>query len=200
MLSDALHSLVELASDRARIEVLVGLDLDDNSGSMSAVMYAPCRVIEYFSERHGYRELHRYYNRLAERARGDWLMIWNDDALMRTVGWDEAIGSHDPSSPVALNLTSESPGGMNLFPCVSRRWYELVGHLSLQAHTDTWIQDVSRAVGCEVAEPRIRIEHLREGDGEPEVYAVTSPEFYSPEFETLRAADVALLRGFQVVS
>jgi hypothetical protein len=41
----------------------------------------------------GYDSLHEYYNELASKATGDWLMLWNDDAVMETEGWDEKIGN-----------------------------------------------------------------------------------------------------------
>lgn len=193
----SVRSLAEMAGSTAGFELLLGLDNDDdgNHGAYlhGALRSAPAGRTRYFA-RHGYRNLHLYYNALASDASGDWLLVWNDDARMARPNWDVFIHEHDHRRPVALNLTSEHPGAMNLFPCVSRAWYETVGHLSLQAHTDTWIQDVSREAGVERSERRVRIEHLRTGDGDPEVYGITSPEFYSPRFADLRAIDVKRLK------
>jgi hypothetical protein len=188
------ESLRDTAADPERLELVLGLDADDETGSayLQAVTAVPRRVY-WFQHRHGYRHLHRYYNDLAEEAGGQWLVLWNDDARMARRGWDLAIREQDPRKLAALNITSEQPGGMNLFPVVTRRWFDVVGHLSRQAHTDTWIQDVSRAAGVERNERRVVVEHLREGDGDA-IYAVTSPEFYSPAFTDLRAIDADKLR------
>src|SRR4051812_35793729 len=45
--------------------------------------------------RHGYGALQNYYDELAAQARGDWLFLWNDDALMRTPDWLDVVGSYD---------------------------------------------------------------------------------------------------------
>lgn len=198
---ESVRSLQRLAAEVESFRVLLAVDADDDQAKAYTALGLDAGVrtsIAWFGERHGYRNLHEYYNQLAHYARdsfdASWLMLWNDDVQMLTLGWDRHIREHDPSRPSALNITAEQPGAMNLFPVVSRAWFDVVGHLSLQAHTDTWIQDTSRAAGCERNESRVRVLHEREGDGDPELYAVTSPEFYSPAFADLRAIDAAKLR------
>jgi hypothetical protein len=46
-------------------------------------------------ERQGYHRLHIYNNKLAEHTDARWLMIWNDDAVMETQGWDTEIMNYE---------------------------------------------------------------------------------------------------------
>ena len=46
-------------------------------------------------DRLGYKNLHEYMNALWVQASGEWLMLWNDDALMETKDWDLEIGKYD---------------------------------------------------------------------------------------------------------
>jgi hypothetical protein len=46
-------------------------------------------------DRQGYHRLHIYNNKLAEHTDARWLMIWNDDAVMETQGWDTEIMQHE---------------------------------------------------------------------------------------------------------
>lgn len=201
LLADSIASLLTRAAPN-RVEVRVALDGDDPTWQEAVAQVGHYDAVSIFvGERHGYEQLHRYYNDLAEFARGSWLLLWNDDAIMETNRWDELVESHDHRWSLALNFTGRpQEGAMNLFPCVSRAWYETLGHISLSPHCDTWIQDASRAAGCEVMEPRIAVHHRRDEIDDATKreslgsYATTSPAFYSPEMQGLLAEDVRRLR------
>lgn len=98
-------------------------------------------------ERFGYRRLHEYYNALAEKARGDWLLIWNDDARMRTTGWDQVIESQ-PAALLRLNHVG-GPAHCNPFPAVPGAWARHLGHLSLDPYADTWLQQLAESLGVQ---------------------------------------------------
>jgi hypothetical protein len=42
-----------------------------------------------------------------------------------------------------------APGELNLFPIISRPLYELLGYISPQVHSDSWLQAISRVNGIE---------------------------------------------------
>lgn len=157
------------------IEVLVRFDDDDDEVSQIEEDYG---ATWKFGPRYGYEGLHKYYNELAEHATGDWLMIWNDDSTMKTKGWDTRIHQHAGGLKI-LNGT----GKLNLFPVVSREVYQTLGHLSLQAHTDSWLQVIGRLTGIE-ENVDLDIEHT------PRPEYTTSKEFFSPENFKLLDADV----------
>lgn len=137
------------------VEILVAVDKDDPI--LSA--YEKIPGIKLFkSERHGYQNLHEYFNMLAKEAKGDWLMLGNDDAWMQTKNWPDLI-AHDPTYPQVLNPWNEQD---NLFPLISRAWYEATGHFSRNTHADSWVQQVAELLGLTFYVPGISIRHLGE--------------------------------------
>lgn len=172
-----------------KIEILVRFDEDDKEPIKHLTKnWGDVPVSFTIGPRHGYRNLHLYYNELAEKATGDWLMQWNDDAIMETEGWDQKIHAQGSGLKV-LNAT----GRLNLFPIISRELYEVLGHWSLQAHSDSWLQTIGRMNGIEYPVD-LQIRHLRDEGLEDQTkkeslktYSVTSPEFFSrPMQEKLR--------------
>lgn len=163
--------------NRQDIEVLIRVD-DDEHEKYGVITSGNCLVRKFWGERHGYEGLHIYYNQLAVQATGDWIMLWNDDALMETEGWDAKIHEHGGGLKV-LNLT----GKLNLFPVISRELYEILGHVALQPHTDSWLQVVGRLTGIEEDCP-LQVKHT------PRENYATSKQFFSRENLELLQADI----------
>lgn len=206
LLDHSVQSLHNTATNPERVNFLVAVDLDDPERLLYDKIEGILHIPVY--PRYGYRQLHRYYNLLA-RSASNWMLVWNDDALITPYygvegiaaaprkGWDEVIAAEDHTVPNVLNFT----GALNLFPAVSRPFYEVLGHLSLQAHVDTWIQEVARAARIErQLFGAIQIDHMRDRiDDETKretqaAYATTSPEFLSREMQRLREQDVKKLK------
>ena len=102
VLKDSITGLIEKASNPSEVEILFGVDEDDQG------------VIEYIKndlkplfDKHkvearasvfkplGYDNLHVYVNTLAGAATGEWLFFWNDDCIMESEGWDDVIKQYD---------------------------------------------------------------------------------------------------------
>jgi hypothetical protein len=139
-------SLVTTASRPENVEVLVMGDPDDIASIPAAWRYpAPRQVRAWIApERYGYGRLHEYYNALAARAGGDWLLIWNDDATMLTDGWDEII---EAAGPAVLWLEANHSPQANMFPAWPRAWYEAAGRVSGSPHCDSWLQLLGGLLG-----------------------------------------------------
>lgn len=142
------------------LEILVAIDDDEPQMPLYVDISKDKYVTIINMERHGYGGLHEYYNELARHAKGDWLMLFNDDATMETVGWIDIVTQHDHTIPQVLNPWSDS--GDNLFPLISRKWYEVVGHFSRNTHADSWVQQIGQRLGIQVYVPGIKISHLGE--------------------------------------
>lgn len=127
---------------RSEVEVLLAVDLDDPTDYEQFWCHSVTRV-----ERRGYARLHEYYNLLAKQAEGDWLLIWNDDAVMLTEGWDQIIESY-PQTKVLAPRTHEVP--LITFPVVPRRFVEACGHYAENLHADTWWQQLARTLGIDL--------------------------------------------------
>jgi hypothetical protein len=179
------------------LEVIVALDEDDprlpDYDGLGTAMVGP---------RHGYRSLQRYYNSLAARANGEWLLLWNDDCVMKTHDWIEIVHSHD-GRIVVLNPRTNHDNwriDMNVFPIFPRKMVELMGHVSLSRHNDSWIEYVAREAGIMIRVP-ILIYHDRAdltGNNDDAVYSSRTLDhegFHSEELERARARDVAKIRA-----
>jgi hypothetical protein len=180
------------------LEVLVRVDEDDPR--LDGYAQFPGLVV---GPHHGYEGLHHYYNELAERARGDWLFLWNDDCIMETRDWIGVVRSYDGKMAV-LNPTTNHDNweiDMNVFPILPRKMVELMGHFSLHNHNDSWMEFVARDAGIMVRVP-ISILHDRAdltGNNDDGVYArrqLANEHFRSPEMAQARARDVDAIREY----
>jgi hypothetical protein len=145
-LTGSIRGLLDNATDPSGVEVLVGADPDDGQtvnaplagtvpgGGEARLWVAP--------ERFGYAQLHRYYNHLASIAKGEWLLLWNDDAAMRTSGWDKVI---EGNAPGVLWLGANQ--GQYYFPAWPKAWSDAWGHVSLSPNVDVWVSEVGTRLG-----------------------------------------------------
>lgn len=195
MLDGNIQRLLSLAADPGQVEILVAIDPDEAGEYCMALPdgLSLCVV----PERWGYAGLHKYYNHLAERARGDWLMVYGDDAVMQTQGWDTVIAAQAPG---ILWPSHNDHDFCNIFPVLPRSWFAAMGHLSLLPPVDTWLQEIGEILDCLVKIPVWVIHdapHLT-GRAPDETYAA-SRRSYLPEHQAMRAVredDARRLRAF----
>lgn len=191
---------IQSLGEHKDVEILLYVDLDDEY--LDTYMDMRNKTVKVWTgERYRYRELHKYYNFLAKQSTGDWLMLWNDDVVMGTPDWKEKICSYDSSKPVVLSPYHPND---NLFPVISRTWYDLLQHFSLNAHTDSWVQEIGQWTDTQIFVPGITINHrlpvhfdnvdddtYKEGR---EDIRETSPEFNNEEMFRLRQKDADKIR------
>jgi hypothetical protein len=134
--------------------VIVGADADDQATITAAAEAGAYCLI---SDRHGYERLHVYYQQLAAASRARWLLVWNDDAVMLTQGWDTVL-DHLPRSVLVADLQSHhSP--MCCFPAVRREAVRAAGKFSSDnPHVDSFWQVVGELSGTIAAVP-IEVHH-----------------------------------------
>lgn len=124
--AESVASLRATASQPDAVEVVLRRDVDDGEA------YGIAGVATCLGAPAGYAGLASYYDDCARAASGSWLLVWNDDCVMRTRGWDEVIAEHAAAGDwIAL------PHGH--FPVLSRRWYEATGRLATSPHVDTYL-------------------------------------------------------------
>lgn len=157
-------------------ETLVYIDNDDPS--RREYMEVPT-TYTLVGKRHGYPGLQHYINELCKLATGDWLFLWNDDALMKTPDWWKKV--HETDKPEVINFDANPLN--NLFPLVSRQMYEAMEHFSLSPHNDSWVQDIANKLGIHTHVPGVEIYHRRmelndKTKSETQAaYATTSPAY-----------------------
>lgn len=179
------------------LEILVALDDDDpRLGDYAGI------GTSVIGPRRGYGSLHHYYNDLARRARGEWLFLWNDDCIMQTADWIEIVRSYDRQM-IVLNPNTNHDNweiDMNVFPIFPRELVELIGHVSLCNHNDSWIEFVARDAGIMTQVP-IMITHDRAdltGNNDDVTYGERElgyEIFHSEEMQRERAGDVVALQA-----
>jgi len=145
MLDRSVKSVIELAHDPKRVQLMFGFDNDDTVGiehfvnelqpwldqhsvNYTALKFAPL----------GYIRLNEYVNELARKSDARWLVFWNDDAVMETIGWDQEIMIHEGEFKLlAFHTHNDHP--YSIFPIVPRKWLDLLGYLSPHQISDAWL-------------------------------------------------------------
>lgn len=175
------------------VEIIVAVDPDDHQTprDVDFVLLA--------EERYGYGQLHRYYEQLAKAAKGKWLFVWNDDAIMETAGWDRIIAAQ-PLDRVLKPGTNHDER-LNPFPVVPAWMPEVTGRFSMSPHNDTWWEEVNRSLRGDIGTPiDVTVRHERAdmtGAAPDEVYnerVLEGDAFYAnPEYQAGIIADAAAI-------
>lgn len=144
-LSRSVMSLVNRAVDSSQIQILFALDRDDGEGIDHFVKEIEPWLVEkkvnyeaLVFEPMGYVRLNEYVNALALKSDADWLMFWNDDAMMDTAGWDNLIAKHTGEFK-CLSVHTHNEHPYSIFPIVPRAWLDCLGYLSPHQISDAWL-------------------------------------------------------------
>jgi ribosomal protein S15P/S13E len=145
-LKQSIESLLSLADMPRTIQICIGFDRDDVATYDYFVehiqplfdQYQAGYVVMKFNPM-GYANLHKYSNTLAKHTgNSDWLIIWNDDTVMQTPGWDTVIQSRTGQFKLlAFHTHQDHP--YSIFPVVPRKWYELLDYISPHPSQDAWV-------------------------------------------------------------
>ena len=150
VLKSSLEGLVSKAADPERVELLLGIDDDDEGireyieqeiAPMPRKYRVECRANIF--KPLGYENLHVYVNTLAGNATGDWLFFWNDDGVMVTEGWDDVIRRHTGQFKLLAPRDNHEGHPYAIFPIVPRDWFMLIDHLSQNAQNDAWLSHIA---------------------------------------------------------
>lgn len=197
-LAAALRSLVGTASSPERLEFIVRYDDDDEeTGKALVELSAEMPVLALKGGRLGYVQLNHYYEEMALYAKGKWFLVFNDDALMRTMGWDDVIMEQPPHLLKPAHNHPEA--GFNVFPVIPRKMYAVLGYFGLSSHVDTWFWELCRPLGLEKAID-VEIFHDRAdltGNNDDEVYRAreyTQDHMWSEAMIEVRGREIEKLR------
>jgi hypothetical protein len=141
----SVRSLFDLAAVPDRVQILLAFDRDDTVGidffTSQIVPWLDQHEINYRAmvfDRMGYSHLNLYYNGLAPHASAQWMIVWNDDAVMETQGWDSTIMQHSGEFKLlAFHTHRDHP--YSIFPILPSKWYELTGYISPHPSQDAWL-------------------------------------------------------------
>ena len=204
-LSMSASTLIGLAACPSEVEILVAIDSDDVDAYTNGVAFAGVTGVYVAPERHGYARLSEYWNHLATMASGEWLLLWNDDAAMLTLGWDQIIQNQPPA--VLWAYTRGDDAG-NYFPAWPAAWTRLLGRICPipGPHVDTYVQAVGKHLG-RIRRIPVELDHHRPDYQHPELEDRTYqegrlllgshgmvPGWDNPDLPRLAAKDAAAIR------
>ncbi len=158
-LQTSIESLLSKAYNYQNIEFLVKIDDDDKPTIEFMEDYSQFLANNKVDIRlfitprgNGYGDIHLWLNELAKEAKGDWLMNWSDDCLMQSRSWDYTIeymevqgikvGLSDGIYVYLFRNPSKDRASNHEFFALRKEVFNLLGHISLSPHADTWIATV----------------------------------------------------------
>lgn len=168
-LTHSIASLHNLATDKGALEFLLYIDEDDEAtiGQALHLIRAGLNLRFLVGKRLGYARHHEMTNPLAAVATGDWLLLWNDDAVMRTDGWDQRIATAAPpaefkgAAEIAM-LGMTCPGYSPwVFFAIRRGGHRTLGHFSRHCCNDTYLEKVYRPLGAYFTIDAIHVDHYQ---------------------------------------
>ena len=144
-LTRSVESIFNMADQPEKLQLLLAFDRDDEIGkkhfNQTLQPWLDSRNYNYTAmifEPMGYLKLNVYNNKMAAQASAPWLVIWNDDAIMETRGWDSVILRHTGEFKLlAFHTHRDHP--YSIFPILPYEWYELLGYISPHATQDGWL-------------------------------------------------------------
>lgn len=194
----SIDSLYHNADDKLSFEVLMAFDDDDQETREMVLDHCKFLGVQYqciVTRRYGYRQLHLYVNKLCRMARGEYLWLWNDDATIETNGWDTIVEQLTKDQPdMVFDFINNH--FVWIFPLVPKKYIDLLGHFSLNAHNDSWIQNVFEPLQLTTRTDKVSLYHNRNNpifdinyqDVNTDIH-VSLPEFFSPFANLLRTID-----------
>jgi hypothetical protein len=144
-LSRSVISLFNRVVDKGTVQLILGFDEDDEIGighfEKELQPWLDEKGVDYEAmvfEPLGYTRLNEYVNAMAAASDSDWIVFWNDDAVMETTGWDRIITSHTGEFKLlAVHTHKDHP--YSIFPIVPKEWFDVLGYLSPHQINDCWL-------------------------------------------------------------
>lgn len=208
-LTTSVTSIVDLANDISRIQLIFGFDDDDKIGldHFTKVIQPMLdkRGVSYEAQAFksmGYAGLNRYYNHLAKSTSSDWLFVWNDDAVMETQGWDLVIAQYTGKFKL-LKVHTHNDHPYSIFPIMPRAWYDLMNHLSRHQMIDAelsqlaFLLDIMQVIEVDVVHNQVELTKDSTDPLKPKVRFEGDPtnpiDFHNPQTSARRYQDCDII-------
>jgi hypothetical protein len=194
-LKKALDSFYSKCSHPESLEFTFRIDNDDVD-TISAVKTFPYpNLVTVIGDRlDGYGSLHTFSNEVCRISKGDLIFFCADDDEMLTDNWDNYLKPY-LNKLCILKLQSTVDQGSYSF-VVHRKVFEILGHLSLNPHCDTWLEIVGKESGIFHCIYDIGIHNVGTGGDSTGCNPIgnkwdANRSFYLPEMKEQRAEDVS---------
>ena len=190
----SINSLYENALSEENFEILIAFDNDDlETEQLLRNYYQTKSNIKFYSfERQFYRGLHNYYNELSLKSTGSSLVLWNDDALMKSKNWDsEILKNHNNFVVLNPKVDTMEDYWKNvgvLFPIIPRKWVEITEKMSCVPSCDSWIDVISKRLNILSPLENVVISHERAditGNNDDQTFKDGFNDKFNPQFHNL---------------
>lgn len=164
-LLEATDSIVKNTKDLKRVEIVLRFDEDDDN-SLSRLKELPQDKIDIniiIGKRWGYEKLYEYVNEICKKAKGEFLAWFNDDCVIESKNWDDIIAEYT-NKIVCLDPNHKGTGSGNIFPIISKKVFEILGHWALSQQVDTWQMVVGNKSGISIKRNDLVFIHNRKQD------------------------------------
>lgn len=154
------------------IEILIWLDNDDPKLEQYRELLKTNPFVKFFvKDRVGYKNFHLMVDFLARQAKYDWYFLFNDDTYMENSDWlkmfKDFVRPFEPTNqPIVINIWGQGIVVNNLFPIVSRAYFDILGHISLTQNCDDWIRIVGMGAKISYDLKGIKPKHRKYGGGD----------------------------------
>ena len=132
-------TMVETAQDPGKIEFVLIWDDDDINTAEATMDKLSPKLKDAGVNRFSAHTLKRLGY---EQSVGQWIVFWNDDAVMKTFNWDTEIRKWDGKFRI-LRMKEQTEHPYSIFPVVPRDWLTVLGHLSYHPSSDAHISQIA---------------------------------------------------------
>ncbi len=171
--NELLTAIKSLGMPKNQMEALVWLDKDDPQLKKYKEIFKSYTNVKLFiKERVGYKNSLEMLNFLCKQAKYDWIFQFNDDAYMNNPQWFDIfknfVSEFEPANqPVVINIWGQGDLKFNLFPIVSRKFIEILGHYSTICLCDSYVQGVALGANIHYSLKGIKPKHRKYGEENP---------------------------------
>jgi hypothetical protein len=194
MAVNSINSLYNTCSSIDNFEILIALDNDDveTSNNLKDYFKDKNNIKLFYYERQFYRGLHNYYNDLCLNSSGSSLLLWNDDAIMRSMNWDlEILNNHKNFTVLNPKVDTMETYWREvgvLFPIIPKEWINITGKMSCVPSCDSWVDVISKRLNILLPLESVVISHERAdvtGNNNDETFKDGFNDKFNPEFHSL---------------
>ncbi len=149
--NNTIKSILENCSGKHTIEILLKVDIYDENyiNDIHKLQYKDNIKIIISKEEYGSGGLHLYLNEMYKICDGDWILPFNDDALILTKNWDILLEEYDYNEPIILRhlrVSGKTAADQAdyYFPFISKKYLEITKRLSTFPFYDGYILEISK--------------------------------------------------------